>query len=198
MALTAREGEIYIIPGLSDFSFTDLFSALATGNAFVYDDVYWQHLAYLIVGMSEIDALHKSGGLNESLYSAWKDIDKGSKNYNQDLVWQGNKKLLRLRYEQEITLQQGIYDKNQKMWKRISTDDKILTWAKPPLFKSPIPGDKNGFSSYVKKGNFGSFPDRWKWIEESMLPSYRKLTETQPENVKKLMKNLYAHKVNLK
>jgi hypothetical protein len=46
-----------------------------------------------------------------------------------------------------------------------------------------------------EKGKISDFDDRWKWIEEGMLPAYKDLHGTKPEDVKAAMEQ-YIKKAN--
>lgn len=155
----------------------ELRKALADGNIGVYADIYWQHLAYQSGGIAEMERLNKQGELSDTLLNAWRLIDSGD-------AWKGS--TLLLKYEQSITLQVGVYDKYRDAFKAMSRAAQYY----PPTFSSPIPGDANNFTRCVPGGDLGNFEDRWKWIEGSMLPAWRKLVESDPEQVKEIMTKL--------
>ncbi len=166
-AEAARQAGLPIIPGVSDFSFTELSQSLQFGNARVYTDIYWQHLAYQHGGMDAIRRAHQEGAITQDVLRAWEQIDAGARTGNADQVWEGNKGLLR--YEQEVTLQQGVYDPSRRIYQRLSSE---ITGLVQPL-TSPIPGDPVTFQEFVPGGDIGDFNDRWRWIEDSMLPAWR-------------------------
>jgi hypothetical protein len=93
------------------------------------------------------------------------------------LIWQGNRKLLK--YEQEVVLQVQVYDRSRDIWPVISDD-----------VPSPIPEHGVKFIDYVPGGDIGSFKDRWKWIEESMLPAWTALEINKPAKVASLLQAL--------
>jgi hypothetical protein len=156
---------------------TPLRDALYAGNTGVYKDIYWQHLAYSSKGIEEMKRLTGRGELAPELFRAWSLIDKGE-------VWAGNEALLR--YEQETTLQKGVYDKNVALFRQFSK----LSAQQPNSLISPIPGDSGSFQKIVPNGQLGDFKDRWKWISESMLPAWRKLSTDSPAKVKADMEAL--------
>lgn len=166
-AEAGRQSGLPIIPGVSDFSFTELSLSLQFGNARVYTDIFWQHLAYEHGGIEAIRGIHAEGAISNDLLQAWEQIDAGTRAGNADQVWEGNQGLLR--YEQEVTLQQGVYDQNRHIYQRLSSG---ITGLVQPL-SSPIPGDPSTFQDYVPGGDIGDFNDRWRWIEDSMLPAWR-------------------------
>ena len=73
------------------------------GNLAVYQDLVWQHEAYLWGGIATLEKIHNEGDLNKEILSYWQIIDEGRRNQNSDLVWEGNKLLLE--FEQRETLQ---------------------------------------------------------------------------------------------
>ena len=154
---------------------------LAQGNGLVYDDLYWQHLAYLKRGLPELHKLCQQGDLAGDLCEAWQKINNGKVYKNSELVWKGNLELLY--YEQHHTLQRGVYDPNRPLWNKISG------FSLFPI-SSPIPGDPVMFNKFVVGGDLGAFDDRWKWISKSMLPAWKNLDSTSRCNVIMLMKTL--------
>jgi hypothetical protein len=152
----------------------NLFYGLLLGNQSVYADMYWQHLAYAEKGIGEMKKLRDSGELPPELFDAWEKIDKGQ-------AWDGNRLLLR--YEQEKTLQEKVYKLLPNTFTLISHISKIV----PSILSSPIPGDEGSFQKIIPGGNLGKFEDRWKWIDTSMLPAWRKLVENDAAKVKGIM-----------
>jgi hypothetical protein len=161
----------------------ELKEALAIGNLYVYRDMYWQHLAYSQGGLEEMRRLRDQNELSASCYEAWEKIDRGN-------VWEGNRLLLK--WEQENTLQKAVYDRFPDAFKKLSSLARYI----PSLLESPIPGDGNSFTKVVPNGNLGVFADRWKWIEQSMLPAWRKLADGNPNEVRRSMDELLKGKFN--
>lgn len=155
------------VPGLSDFSFTELSLALQGGNALVFADIYWQHLAYEHGGLEAIEGAFRVDEIDELAVAGWRSIDGGRRSGDQDAIWAGNRRLLR--YEQEFTLQEGVYDHHRHTFRRLSSEVPGLV---APL-TSPIPGDPVTFQDHHSWGDIGDFGDRWSWITESMLPAWR-------------------------
>lgn len=164
-----RESGLPWIPGLTDVSGTELSGALQRGNALVYSDIFWQHLAYQQCGMGDLKKAYDERQITPEVYDAWQKIDQGKAAKNPDLIWEGNQALLR--YEQRTVLQDGVYDQDRRMWRKLSSWP--FSWGQH--IESPIPGDPTSFQDYVDGGDIGSFPDRWKWISESMLPAWKRL-----------------------
>jgi hypothetical protein len=151
-----------------------LFWALTGGNRFVWWDIFWQHLAYQEQGIAALVAAHKAGELPLANLQAWQRIDAGNQKSDAAQIWQGNSALLR--YEQEFVLQVQVYDRSQDLWPVISDD-----------VPSPIPGHGVKFTRYVPGGNIGDLRQRWKWIEESMLPAWKSLETNEPAKVRSLL-----------
>jgi hypothetical protein len=151
-----------------------LFWALSGGNRFVWWDIFWQHLAYREEGIAALMAAHKAGELSQAVLDAWRHIDTGHQSGDSALIWRGNRELLK--YEQEVVLQIQVYDRSRDIWPLISDD-----------VPSPIPEHGVKFTDYVPGGDIGSFKDRWKWIEESMLPAWMSLELNKPEKVRSLL-----------
>lgn len=153
---------------------TELLKALGGGNLAVYADMFWQHLAYAEGGINEMKQLRDQGELAPEVYEAWKLIDQGN-------VWEGNRELLK--YEQKVTLQQHIYDQHRKAFRDLSWLAQYL----PSQIGSPIPGNKANFAECVPGGDLGDFEDRWKWVDNWLLPAWRKLVEEDPQKAREIL-----------
>lgn len=153
-----------------------LFWALSGGNRLLWADVFWQHLAYRDAGYQALTDAKAAGEITDRVLAAWTLIDAGVSAKDQDKIWAGNAALLK--YEQEVFLQGTIYDRSEvkALWKEISPD-----------VPSPIPGHNIKFIDHVPGGNIGVFADRWKWVEESMLPAWKGLETGDPVRVRKLI-----------
>lgn len=181
------------IPGVSDISGVRLAGILSAGNLLVYADIFWQHLAYCEGGLAALEKCFQAKEIPERVIKAWRKIDAGAKKNDPDKIWEGNKELLK--YEQEVTLQKGIYDFFRSFFTKVSSRSNLANKFGLPLLESPIPGDKSTIHDISKDADIGKFEDRWKWIKKYMLPAYRKLETNHPENVKGMMKALsLAHR----
>lgn len=165
-AEAGRSAWIPPIPGVTDFSFTNLSRSLQEGNRLVFQDIYWQHVAYEHGGIDAIDQAFDDGEIERLEWRAWQDIDRGRRSGDEDRVWDGNETLLRV--EQERTLQ-PVYDDNERAFQRLSSGP--IAWVQP--LESPIPGDDVNFQDHVPGGSIADFDDRWTWISEQMLPAWR-------------------------
>src|SRR5262249_34030447 len=142
--------------------------ALAKGNGAVFDDIYWQHLAFQQGGVAELEKAAKAGELPADQLAAWRDIaeakrlraeaeargDEDAKKRADVLLWKGNGSLLR--HEQEALLQPNVYDKDRKLFKGMSG-----------YMASPIPHAK-----YFEGNDIGDLDQRWSWIQKDLLPQY--------------------------
>ena len=112
---------------------TQMEDLLAKGNFAVYNDIYWQLLAYRSCGLDEMKHARDVGDINNETYKAWQQIDEGKRTGNQASVWAGNEGLLR--YEQGVAFQKSIYDTDPTLWSRASTAP--ISWVQ--ILSSPSP-----------------------------------------------------------
>jgi hypothetical protein len=163
--------------GLFGREVAETFDNLGVGNLAVFGDIYWQHMAYEQGGIAELEGIFRSGGLDRRAFQAWRQIDEGRRTHDQALIWEGNTALLY--FEQKEVLQPQVYDSNKALWSEVSG------WI-----PSPIPGHRETFGDFSRDGNIGVFEERWEWIEQSMLPRWQALADTQPARVKQLIQSL--------
>jgi RHS repeat-associated protein len=168
---------------------TELLEFLKAGNVGVYADIYWQHMAYSEKGMAEIKLQYDRKDLPHYLYTAWCHINSGDIQHVPSYIWKGNSMLLQ--YEQRETLQR-YYNQHQQAIKWMSNKGNVENWplVGMPVFASPIPGDSVTFYQFNPTGNLANFDDRWRWIEESISPAWRKLSEQNPRHVMTLIDRL--------
>ena len=156
----------------------DIRDMLATGNWAVYNDIYWQFLAYKKGGMAEMGRLLQNGDIPHDMYLAWQLIDLGTRNNDPSAVSAGNKKILE--HEQNVTLKEAIYD-----------DSTYADWANylgsRAEFTSPVPGDPNGFQTVVPNGKLAKTADRWKWIDKSVWPAWQKYEKMHKGDIRRSM-----------
>ena len=168
------------------FGGNDIHEMLTTGNRAVYNDIYWQFLAYKNGGMAQMGRLLQSGELPQELYVAWQLIDLGTRNNDPGALSQGNAKIAK--YERDVTLHNAIYrNPNYADAAKIAGSMGNIT--------SPVPGDPNGFQKVVPNGNLANRDDRWKWIEKSVWPAWQKYLKTHQDEIRRSMqgydKNYY-------
>ncbi len=160
-----RQDEFAWGTGLKD----DIFS----GNKAVFDDLYWQHLAYSEKGMAEIERLYCNKKITWEVYNAWQKIDVGD-------VWGGNLDLLY--HEQKNILQPALYAGVTKVffWTMIDSEVGKLIQGENILV-SPVPGDDSEFPGK----NISDFEQRWGWIKAVVMPHWQ-VFETDPTNAAEL------------
>jgi hypothetical protein len=164
VGLGMRLADFFADKPLIKATMQDFLSFLSEGNRAVYNDIYWQHEAYRIGGIEEIRKQHALKRVTRDQADAWEQIDYGRRQGNQTMIWEGNAMLLR--FEQETTLQ-PIYERYSDLGTMMS-----------PFMYSPIPNNPTDvFQRIVPFGNIGIFDDRWKWIDKSMLPSWKSLSD---------------------
>jgi hypothetical protein len=150
---------------------------LGVGNLAVFTDIYWQHMAYDFGGLDELRAIYEAGRLNQHAWEGWQQIDEGKRTNNQALIWAGNAALLY--FEQKEVLQAAVYDQHLTIWQEVSG------WI-----NSPILGHYESIIDFLQGGNIGDFQTRWQWIEQSMLPRWKRLAQAQAQRVERELHTL--------
>ena len=202
---TTVAGAIPGIPKGMDMAGIDnkkLHDLLAKGNAGVYDDLMWQHMAMQEGGIGQMREAAKHGEIppeqmagwekiaagNTALQDAKKSGDKEAIAAANDKIWGGNNTLLQ--FEQQKFLQNLVYDESPEaraLFKQIS-----------PGMISPVPGGTSFINSRDKNGQTGT-PDvadadqRWDWINKTMAPEYRNREENQHGAMEKDMRRFSAN-----
>jgi hypothetical protein len=156
--------------GLFGREVAEISYTLGTGNLAVFNDIYWQHMAYDRGGIAELEQIFLAGKLDREVFRSWQQIDEGRRANDQALIWAGNRGLLY--YEQKEVLQPAVYDGNMTTWKAVSG------WI-----MSPIPGHNETIEAFDPGANIGSFADRWRWIDGRMLPAWKAMAEKHPGRV---------------
>jgi hypothetical protein len=172
-----KQARLGSIVGLFGGEVAEILRYLGIGNRAVFTDIYWQHMAYDLCGLVEIERLFRAGQLDRRALHGWRQIDAGRRAGDQDMIWAGNTALLH--FEQEQVLQPQVYEHNQALWREISA------WI-----PSPLPGHLETFADFASSGNIGVFAERWPWIESRMLPRWRELNETQPARLERIIQSL--------
>lgn len=158
-----------ILNNVKWFDFFGFEEAVLEGNKAVFNDLFWQHLAFQEGGIEEIEKIYCAGQINAfptidlPAYRAWLKITQE----DEDAVWDGNKDLLY--HEQLNVLQSVIYTPFPNTWDAIDVAGCLI---------SPVPGHSDEFPD---GGNIDQFNQRWRWIETSILPAWRAF-ETNPNN----------------
>lgn len=141
---------------IAGYAFSLQVQLLAAQRA-IFDDLAWQHQAFVEAGLPEV------AGLAGAHADAWRDIASG----DPARVSNGNRALLRR--EQEVVVEPYY------VAIRAFKDFDQIPQQMSNQAESPIPGGKP-FRLVVPGGDLTVFADRWKWIETDMLPAYERLT----------------------
>ena len=128
----------------------------------IFMDLAWQHQAYLEGGLPAIQAAHDRGDMSVANYEAWVKIATGGENEQ----WEGNATLL-LREQSEVL--PPDYARIRDLFAGGTIAENISENT-----ASPIPGGAT-FRSLYPDGDVTSFEERWRWIENQMLPEYKAL-----------------------
>jgi hypothetical protein len=147
----------------------------------IFKDLAWQHQAYVEGGLPALEAAFKRGEIKEEkIIQAWRDIASGDENRQ----WQGNavllereqRKILRPGYE---AIRNRATSFNISKFPPVSLpidSGKLIAGAMSQMAESPIPGGRPFIEVAGKNADITVFGDRWRWIQDDMLPAYRNLT----------------------
>ncbi|HET8644334.1 MAG TPA: hypothetical protein VFO85_02520 [Vicinamibacteria bacterium] len=128
----------------------------------IFMDMAWQHQAYAEGGLSALAAAYNRGDMSAANFEAWSKIASG----DPGAQWEGNKTLL-MREQSEIL--PPDYERIRDLWGGGTIAENISENT-----VSPIPGGAP-FQKLHPHGDVTDFEDRWKWIEDQMLPEYKAL-----------------------
>jgi hypothetical protein len=153
----------------------DFQSQLMIANKSIYEDLAWQHRAYVASG---IEALRYVDQLDNPLEDTrnvdindWEEIDKAIQEQETlgDLL-EPNKNLLQ---REQRSILQPIYEKIKGIEIAVKGTLAGHQFTLPLPFdyaqlmsimtKNPIPGGKS-FNEFIPNGNIAEFFDRWEWI----------------------------------
>jgi hypothetical protein len=170
---------------------------LAKGNAGIFNDMMWQHMAFQKGGIEEMEKCRKEGSITDEQLAGWRTLaagkddlakakasnDPAAMKKAQDEIWGGNKGLLK---EEQTFIQKQVYDDSPEAhaaFKFLSGPMNVMGVT------SPIPGGTT-FDQHRKGMGGGddvaNFDQRWDWIEGHMLPEYQKF-EGDPSKMDKEM-----------
>jgi hypothetical protein len=177
---------------------------LAKGNAGVYDDLMWQHMAMQEGGIDAMRKAAKAGEIPAEQMAGWEKIAAGKSAMDEakasgdekaisaanEQVWAGNNALLQ--YEQQVFLQKLVYDE--------SPEARALFDKISPGMISPVPGgtsfinhnDANG-GPIGSDADIGDKDQRWDWINKTMAPEYRDREENNHGQMLKDMRKFSAN-----
>lgn len=129
----------------------------------IFDDLAWQHMAYVEGGLSALEEAYKRGEISSDNLGAWRDIASG----DEERIWRGNIWLL---FREQKRILQIHYDEIRNRPLSGTVMGRAMSW----LAESPVPGGRP-FSSAVE-GDLTLFEDRWRWIEREVIEPYRHLS----------------------
>ncbi|ACF14147.1 conserved hypothetical protein [Chloroherpeton thalassium ATCC 35110] len=186
---------IFSIPvALHDFATRQLLlndlDEIKNGNDEIFGDIAWAHAAYLEGGIKEIEA-NVSEREREYMLAGFKLIDEGAALLKQNkdvekarqMIREGNVKLLR--HEQLNTLQ-PIFDRISPLGKIVVSFGSALDFegalAKGEKCMASF-SEHFGYTATLTGAKSVTNPEnRWQWIEENVLPIWKKVDEGYAEN----------------
>ena len=172
----------------------DVDTIRATNNA-IFDDIFWAHLAYASGddGLERLRALLRDEPHYAALLSGFEAIDRGrrvlecatttseARNAAKDLIWEGNVQLLE--HEQRAVVQPN-FDRVSCAFARLFSMGSTLSFEVRGLRQ-----ERAYFTSFylysLTRGiaqalhahawpRITRFDDRWRWIEASIVPRFRR------------------------
>ena len=148
-------------------------SVLVHGGHNIFNDLAWQFRAYERSGFYALkhvsDKKLEDGAMRDLELEPWELIARGEAADNIALINEGTRRLaqreqkhiLQPAFDRIIAVPTGLYD-----------------WALSGLSKHPIP-DGVKFSEKYPDGIITHFVDRWRWVENDMLPQWGAMHETE-------------------
>jgi len=157
---------------------------LRVTNVAVFQDIAWAHTAYLDGGLSAVEAGTEGLPNHELLVEGFREIARGEKllaadrrSYEgKDAVWRGNTTLLR--HEQAGIIQEQLGKMNDAV-------AMMMWWLSIDFDANNLKSDQATQASFAAAmtrrnrpdGKVNNFDDRWTWIEDEILPQWRKTDE---------------------
>jgi hypothetical protein len=144
----------------------------------IFEDIAWQHEAYLQGRLDVLQRCCQAGILQPCDYEAWHKI-------NQEqcpaTIGEGNKMLVRREQEKVV---QPLYDTLQKelLWARWYFADQAILQPGHAMSRLAFAINKTvkSFLEAVPEGDIMNLDDRWKWIEEHVYPYWLHQHQTCP------------------
>lgn len=155
-------------------------------NTAVYHDLAWAHEAYMDSGLPAVEQGLQGVPDHELMLEGFRAIDQGrallstSGPRAQELIWRGN--TLLLRHEQSGIIQDRLSQIDQ-------LSAQLLSWVVAIDFSGEIVPEKDSLVRFTRSmerqgrrdGSVAKFADRWLWIEDEILPTWRALDERKRE-----------------
>ena len=157
---------------------------LAKGNAAIFNDMLWQHLAFQSGGLEEMERAAEEGSITPDQLDGWRRLSAGQSALQdarasgdpqaiaaaQQQVWGGNRQLL---FAEQMFVGEQVYDESpesREAFRFLSGGMNVLGVG------SPVPGGTS-FNDYREghagTDDVGDFDQRWGWIQSNMLPEYQ-------------------------
>lgn len=169
-------------------------------NNAIYDDIFWVHLAYLAAadGVEDLQRLLRPHRQYAALLSAFETIDRGravladqgspqeARRAAHDMVWAGN--LALLEHEQRVVVH-PLFECLSGTFARLVSMGSTTTFEVRGLRQEAR--YFTSFSAYSLTGGLAAalrtrtipsiarFDDRWRWLETSVVPQFRRLDADQ-------------------
>lgn len=141
---------------------------LGKGNVAVYNDVYWQFLAYDKEGIEQMRWLKDKGELHPAYLSAWELIASG----DPAKIWEGNRLLFF--NEQKFILQRVTFDPIREIYLPGDVGQRMAKET-GPLFPGATPFKQVG-------DDLTDVRQRWDdWISKRLWPQWKSFS-TDPKN----------------
>src|SRR5215213_11681239 len=86
-----KQSHMGLMVGLFSREVANVSAMLSAGNLAVFEDIYWQHLAYERAGIAELERIERAGGLDRRVLHAWRQIEAGRRTSDSALIWAGNR-----------------------------------------------------------------------------------------------------------
>ena len=170
---------------------------LAKGNAGIFNDMYWQHLAFQQGGVEELERGAKEGSVTPGHLEGWRQLaaakqaraaaeksgDQAALSAAEKQIWAANKALLHGEQKHVQDVAYAESPESRSAFRFLSSPFNVLDVS------SPIPGGTNfddnrdwkpgSDKSWVPfSDDIGDFDQRWGWVEEQMLPEYMAFEKT--------------------
>jgi hypothetical protein len=166
-----KRSRMGLMVGLFGREVAKISAMLGAGNLAVFENIYWQHLAYERWDRRAGARLPR-GGTRPAGHARLAADRRRATRWRPGADLAGQPHLAALRAA--AGLQPAVYDGDRELWKVLS--GRIL---------SPIPGHTETIESLAPDANTGVFDDRWAWIEQRMLPRWQTLADQQPARVER-------------
>ncbi|HUB24555.1 MAG TPA: hypothetical protein VL992_03925 [Tepidisphaeraceae bacterium] len=128
----------------------------------VFDDLAWQHEAYLDGGFAAIEQAYLNGSLPADAYAAWKQVDNGIQTNNSAEILAGNTALL---YREQNRILQPYYNK---------INLPVLNGLVTATATNPMPG-----GAQFSGTDIADFAQRWDFILKQVVQPWAQMTPAQ-------------------